>query len=430
MSYSTINLIIIVFLLIISGIFSASETALLSFKNMDFENLKRDNPKLHATLRKWLENPSSILSTVLISNNAINIFLSALATDIMSRYYDRGPTLIFTTLVVTVSILIFGEITPKLIAKNYASSISKKVIIPLTMFSSILYPIIFLLTSISKIVARIIGLNIEDREITVTEKDIRSLIFFGSEEGVIDREKRDMLDAIFKFNDLTADDLVTPRHNVFMLKSSDKIGEVIASIMDKGFSRIPVYEENIDNIIGAVYVKDLMPYLKNGLLNLTLKEIMRDTHFVPETKSAFSLLKEFREQKIHMAVVVDEYGGTVGIITIEDILEEIVGEIRDEFDKDVVDIRKLDKDKYIIKGDLDIDEINKETKFNIPESDEYDSLGGFIASITGRMPKKGEVINWKNFNIVVREVGKHAVKYAMIEKLDISLKDELTKEKE
>ncbi|HCB64206.1 MAG TPA: HlyC/CorC family transporter [Fusobacteria bacterium] len=423
----TVYVIIVslVSLLVLSGVFSASETALLSFKNVELEKISAGKTRIYNALRYWLKNPNGILSTILIANNAINILVSSLTTNLIANYYAKDNAVVLSTFLVTIAILIFGEITPKLIAKNYSSQVSRLVISPLTYISRIIYPLVFMLTQTSKIVARIFGLSIVDKEIaTVTETDIRSLISVGGEEGVIEKERREMLDGILDFSDLSVSDLVVPRQNVFMLKSTDRISDVFTEIVEKGFSRIPIYKDNIDNIIGALYMKDLIPALKNGKLDSEVTEFMRDISFVPETKTAFSLLKEFKDQKVHIAAVVDEYGGTVGIITIEDILEQIVGDINDEFDKSEINIKQLEENKFLIKASLDIDEINEKTGLNIPENEEYDSLGGFITYLIGRVPNKGEVLHWGNLEIFVKDVDKHAVKYATVKAENIEGEDQ------
>jgi putative hemolysin len=296
MNSLTTDLSTLLILLVVSGFFAASETALLSFKNSDLEQFKKAKKSVYPYLRNWLKEPISILSTILISNNAINILLSALSTNFIAKHYGENNAILLSTLAVTFIILVFGEITPKLIAKNYSGRISFRVIKPLTFFSKVFYPLIFLLTKISKLIGGILGLKILDKEIVVTEKDIRSMIFFGNEEGTITTEKRDMLEGIFSFSDMNAGDLVTPRHNVFMLKAEDKISDVLSGVMDKGYSRIPIYEDNIDNIIGAVYVKDLVSHLYKGRSDLKLRDIMRNISFIPETKKALDIIKDFKSK--------------------------------------------------------------------------------------------------------------------------------------
>jgi putative hemolysin len=419
MSSITIELLMLITILVVGAMFAASETALLSFKNSDLDYVKESESSVYKYLKHWLKEPNAILSTILISNNTMNIFLSALSTSFLAKHYGVNNAVLLSTLIVTLIILVFGEITPKLIAKNYSRAISFKVIRPITFFSKVFYPLVFLLTKISRIIGKILGLTLLDKEIVVTEKDIRSMIFLGNEEGTITTEKKDMLEGIFRFSDMDAGDLVIPRQNVFMLKAEDKISDVIIEIMDKGYSRVPIYEDNTDNIIGAVYVKDLVSYLYNGKSNLELRNAMREINFIPETKKALDILKEFKERKIHIAVVVDEYGGTVGVVTIEDLLEQIVGDINDEFDKEQVNIKQLEENTYLIRGDVDIEEINKETKLCLPEHEEYDSLGGFITYVSGKVPSKSEVFVHGSIEIIIKEVDKHAVKYAIVKKLPI-----------
>lgn len=410
------SLYFLMLIIVFSGMFSAAETALLSFKSMNLEDLKKKSPRTYEALKYWKKNSNTVLSTILIINSGLSVLVASLATALIAkRYPDSENLAIFiSTSAVTIVMLIFGEITPKIIAKNYSDKVSKIVIIPIRIMSKIFFPLVFILTHIAKLIGRLLGLNIVDKEIKITEGDIRSYISEGKAEGAIAEDKKDMLEGVFSFSNLRVHELAVPRQNVFMLKSSQIIKDVIGEIVDKGFSRIPVYEDNIDNIVGIVYVKDLINTLQKGSLNIPLKKIMRDIFFVPETKSAFSLLKEFRESKIHMAAVIDEYGGTVGVVTIEDILEEIVGDIKDEFDKEQITVKKMSANKYLVQAALDVDEVNSATGLNIPESEEYDSLGGFLISITGKVPEKSENISWGNAEFHIRDVSKNAITFVVV----------------
>ena len=418
MSTTIISLIVLISLLTLSGFISASETALLSFKNMDLEAIGKTNPVVYNSLKYWLKRPNDILSAILITNNASNILISSLSTSLIIKYYDGTAGIVISTAIATLVVLIFGEITPKLIAKNYSSAVSQNVITPIIWMSKILFPFVFILTSISKFIGWIFRFKILENDMMVTEKDIMSLISVGEEEGIINEEKKEMLDSVFNFSHLTVSDIVVPRQKVYMLDANTKLSEVWEEMMEKGFSRVPIFDDHMDNITGAVYVKDLIPLFQKGSLDISLKTFQREIQFVPETKNAFSLLKEFREEKIHMAIVVDEYGGTVGIITIEDILEEIVGDIRDEYDKEHITIKKLSENRFLVQASLDIEDVNEETGLEIPESENYDSIGGFVISLIGRVPQKDETIKWKNLRFFTKDVDKHRIKYVIITKKD------------
>lgn len=423
----TIQVIVFISLIVISAFLSASETALLSFTNIDLKNIGEKNPRIYKALRYWLKNPNYILSAILILNNMSNILVSSISTYVVQQNTNGGYNVVaITTILVSFIVIVFGEITPKLIAKNYSGTLSKISIIPITFISKVFYPLVYVLTFMSKILSWIFGFRIKEKNIMITEKDILSLISVGEEEGVIQGEKKDMIDGIFNFASKQVGDIVIPRPNVFMLEADITLTEALPEIVDRGYSRVPIFEENVDDIIGALYSKDLVNVLiKGNYENLKVKDLMREIHYVPDTKNSLDLLKELREKKIHMAVVLDEYGGTVGIVTIEDMLEEIVGDIEDEFDKETIDIKKLDEDRFLIKASIDLEDLNEKLNLDIPLSEDYDSLGGFIIYLMGKVPKKGESIKWQSLKFTVAEVDKHTIKDILIRKEGFENVDEI-----
>ncbi len=423
----TIQVIVFISLIVISAFLSASETALLSFTNIDLKNIGEKSPRIYKALRYWLKNPNYILSAILILNNMSNILISSISTYVVQQNTNGGYNVIaITTILVSFIVIVFGEITPKLIAKNYSGVLSKISIIPITFISKVFYPLVYVLTFMSKIISWIFGFRIKEKNMMITEKDILSLISVGEEEGVIQGEKKDMIDGIFNFASKQVGDIVIPRPNVFMLEADIPLTEAIPEIVERGYSRIPIYEENVDDIIGALYSKDLVSILIKGeYSNFKVKDLMREIHYVPDTKNSLDLLKELRERKIHMAVVLDEYGGTVGIVTIEDMLEEIVGDIEDEFDKETIDIKKMDEDRFVIKASIDLEDLNEKLNLEIPLSEDYDSLGGFIIYLMGKVPQKGESIKWQNLKFTVAEVDKHTIRDVLLRKEDFENVDEV-----
>ncbi|MGM0507567.1 MAG: hemolysin family protein [Fusobacteriota bacterium] len=412
---------ILIILIILSGIFSASETALTAFKQMDLREIEEGKTKVAKLLRLWLQKPNEILTAILLGNNIVNILASSIATVVAidligGRTPDSSRPVLISTIVMTVVVLIFGEITPKILAKKFSKKISQVVILPIYYLSIITYPIIFLLTFTSRIITRIFGIKMTEENLLITEKDIKSMVLVGEEEGILEKKEKEMIHGIFDFGDSIVKDVMVPRIGMYAIEASKNILEVWEDIIEKGYSRIPVYKERMDNIIGILYLKDLLEVVKRDELDTEVQKLVREPYFVPESKFLIELLQQFKEKKVHIAIALDEYGGTVGMVTIEDLIEEIVGEIEDEYDNNEQDIIQVTDNKYKINPFLGIQEINEELEINIPELEEYDTLGGFIYYRLGRVPEKGDVVNWEGFSITIQKVAKYRIIEVVLEK--------------
>ncbi|UUV18102.1 hemolysin family protein [Fusobacteria bacterium ZRK30] len=412
------QLILLVVLIILSGIFSASETALTAFKSTDLEEIENTNPRTAKLLKKWLTKPNEILTAILLGNNIVNILASSIATIVTLQIMGAksGNAIAVATVSMTIVVLIFGEITPKIVAKTYSRKISGIVIGPIYFLSIIALPIIKLLMFVTKIISGMMGVNIKHENLMITEEEIKSYINVGEAEGVIEEEEREMIHSIIEFGDTTAKEVMTPRTSIFMLDAESTIDEVWDEIIDSGYSRIPVYGEDLDEILGILYVKDLMTLAKEGTTNIPLKNILREAYFVPDTKSIVEILDEFRNKQVHMAVVLDEYGGTVGLATIEDLIEEIIGEIKDEYDLHEEDeIEKISESKYRVDARINIEDLNKELELNIPESEDYESLGGYVLDILGRVAEVEDIVELEGLRMKVLEIDKMRVVKILIE---------------
>jgi putative hemolysin len=407
-----------VVLIILSGLFSASETALTAFKSMDLEEIENTNPKTAKLLKKWLTKPNEILTAILLGNNIVNILASSIATVVTLQIMGSksGNAVAVATISMTVVVLIFGEITPKIVAKTYSKKISGIVIGPIYVLSIIALPIIKLLMFITKIISRMMGVDIKHENLMITEEEIKSYINVGEAEGIIEEEEREMIHSIIEFGDTTAKEVMTPRTSIFMLDAESTIDEVWDDIIQSGYSRIPVYGEDLDEILGILYVKDLMILAKKGTTDIPIKNVLREAYFVPDTKSIVEILNEFRSKQVHMAIVLDEYGGTVGLATIEDLIEEIIGEIKDEYDLHEEDeIEKIGESKYRVDARINIEDLNKELGLNIPESEDYESLGGYILDILGRVAEVEDVVELEGIKMKVLEIDKMRVVKILIE---------------
>lgn len=413
------EIILLIILIGLSGFFSASETALTGFKSNNLEDVEGEHPKVAELLRKWLKKPNEMLTGILLGNNIVNILASSIATALTFAVIgNSGKAIAMVTLFMTLIILIFGEITPKIVAKNYSSKVAMIVILPIYYVSLVTLPIIKVLMFISKIIGKMFGIHISDENLMITEEDIRSYVNVGEAEGVIEEDEKEMIHSIFEFGETSAKEVMTPRTSMLALEADETIDEVWDEIRENGFSRIPVYdEEGIDNIIGVLYLKDLLDVVKSGKTDVPIRDYLRKPYFVPETKSIMEILEEFKRMKVHIAIALDEYGGTVGLLTIEDLIEEIVGEIQDEYDNEEEEqIKKIGENIYEIDAMIDIETLNKELDIELPESEDYESLGGLVVTEMGKVAEIGDKINLNDMEIEVLEVEKMRVSKVVLHK--------------
>ncbi|MGL4402928.1 MAG: hemolysin family protein [Fusobacteriaceae bacterium] len=410
---------LLVVLIILSGIFSASETALTSFRSTHIEEIEWKHPKEAVLLKGWLKYPNEILTGMLLGNNIVNILASSIATALTLNVMGNNSTsILVSTIVMTIVILIFGEITPKIIAKNNSVLVSRFVITPMHILSLITKPIVFILMGISKIIGRLFGIEIKDEALMITEKDIISFVNVGEAEGIIEEGEKEMIHSIFEFGETSAKEVMTPRTSMYSIEATKTIEEVWDELLETGFSRIPVYEETIDDVIGILYVKDILNSVKRGETERQIKEFVRIPYFVPETKSIIEILKEFQFKKVHIAMVLDEYGGVVGLVTIEDLIEEIVGEIRDEFDQEEEEnVIKISETEYLVDAMIDIETLNKELSLNLPISEDYESLGGLITTELSRVCIIGDEVILGDVRLQVKELDKMRISRVILEKI-------------
>ncbi len=416
--------ICLVFLLFLSAFFSGTEIAFMELNKFRIKNLVDKNPRTKKLLF-WLENPHKVLTVIAICNNFVNIAASAIATSIAIAIAAKhgianSVGVGISVGIMTLLILVFGEITPKNFAKSNYEALALFAITPMRILTKILAPIVKTLLFITKIIIRMFGGRIEQEPSILTGEELKSLISVGGEEGAIEEEEKEMINSIFEFGDTVVREVMVPRTDIQSIDANENISEVIKTIVETHHSRIPIYEENIDNITGILYVKDLISYwetYKQGE-NIVLKDLIRTPYFVPETKKVKALFAQFKKKRNHMAIVVDEYGGTAGLVTIEDVIEEILGEIEDEYDREEDQFQPLGNGITLIDGRTNIDTVNEELDIQIPQGDDYDSIAGFIINILGRVPKTGEIVNYQNLKIVIAEADPRHISKIKIAKLE------------
>ncbi|MBR9675660.1 HlyC/CorC family transporter [Candidatus Woesearchaeota archaeon] len=396
------GLIILAVLIILSGFYSGSESAFLSLNEYKLRYLV-EQKKRNATLIEKLKNhPHRLLTAILVANNVINLSASALATVMAYQYFGEiGPAI--STGILTILILIFGEISPKAFATHHPEIYTRWAAKPMNLTIKLLFPIILPFEKLTKKLILQTGVSESSK---MSEEELKSIISLGEEEGSIDSEEKEMIHNIFELNDITVYEVMTPRNNMFALEKNMKLRDALPLITEKMLSRIPLYDKHPDTVVGVLYAKDLLKHTNDEDLGKPLKTFSRKPFFVPETLKINKLLNEFKKQKLHIALVVDEFGGIGGLVTIEDLLEEIVGEIYDETDKVVKPIKKINATASLVRGDADFDDVNEELELKIPlkEKDDFETISGFILDRTGRIPEEGEKLEFSKFFAEIKKV--------------------------
>ena len=389
------QIVILVVLLLFSGFFSSAETALFSISRAKAIHLAKEKGALNSLIKKMKDDPHRLLSTILIGNNIVNVGASALATSITIDLVAHNAVGIATG-IMTFLILIFGEIFPKTVATRNNIFIARLVIVPLYWLSVLFTPLIVLLNFIPRIT------GIIQTKTNVTEEELMTFVEVVEEEGGIEEEEMELIHNIFEFDDTNASEIMTPRADMFVVDADSELD--LEEIIRSGFTRIPVIDGDIDHVVGIINIKDLFMHQVTSSESINTRQIMHKPHFVPENKKLDNLLQEFKRRKQHMAIVVDEHGGVSGLITLEDALEEIVGEIVDETDKFEPHIVRLGKDEWRVLGKSEIDEVNEKLQMDIPDSKEYDTFSGYVLDCIGKIPREKEEIDLGNLAITVNKM--------------------------
>ena len=401
-----LDVILLLVLLFFTSFLSAAESALSSLKQIHLKSDSKEKEKTRESelLKFWLENPNELLTTLLFIKTISYSSMIFTGIYLIKKLYKENHYVGISFFVLIMLILLFSEMIPRLIARNNIYGVSKTLIIPLNTLRIILRPLIRLFIYISRLIVGIFKIKVKDQMFEITEDEILTFLKAGTESGVFEEGEEEMITSIFEFSETTVKEILTPRRDVFALEAESKIDDVWNEILDQGFTRIPIYTETIDKIVGTVHMKDLLRYDKQTGENPPIKDFMKEAYFVPITKPLVELLEEFKLKQLHMAIVIDEYGGTQGIVTIEDLLEEIVGEIRDEFDQEEENIQQIREKIFDIRGDTPIEEINDKLEIEIPVSEEYDTISGYIQDKLGKVAEVFDQVKENNFILKVTDV--------------------------
>jgi len=404
---------LLLFFIVLSAFFSGVETAFVSLSDIRLKHLCETEKKSILRVKRLKENSERLIITILIGNNLVNIAASSFATKVaIDIFQSRGIGIAIGLM--TLIILIFGEIIPKNIAmaKNEFIAVLAAPIIQTLQF--FLFPAIFFLEKITLFMAK--PMNNDTTEPVITEAEIKSVVNLGEEVGEIEKDERIMIHNIFRFSELQANEIMTDRTQIFSLNSDSYLNEVSEEIVTQGLSRIPVYEDQTDNIKGILYAKDVLQHMLSKGEDRPLRDLIRPAMIIPETMLIDNLLREFKKEKVHIAMVVDEHGGISGLITIEDVLEEIVGDIYDETDKDEELIRIVDNHKCFVKGETEIEEVNRVLELELSEEEDYETISGYILSQLRHIPEVGEELSVDGIVIRVTQADQQRIIEVEIEK--------------
>lgn len=411
-SSPVIEILILILLLILSAFFSSAETAFTTINKIQIRHLKESGVKGSERVERILENQDKLLATILVGNNLVNIAASSLATiiaiDVTKHLGAASYAIAISTGIMTFLILVFGEITPKTLAKreNEKFAIFSGGIIEFLI--KVFSPIVFIITVFSRAIIKIFRVDLTRVEPYITEDELKTIVNVSEEEGVLEVDEKEMIYNVFELKDTFVKEIMVQRVDIVSLEIDDSYEKVRETINRERLSRMPVYKESIDNVVGILNVKDLVLLEEDDKKTFSIKKYMRDPIYTYEFKKIMDLFKEMKNDKNHMAVVLDEYGGTVGIATMEDLIEEIVGEIDDEYDEDRNEIQQLPDNEYVVSGGLKIEEVNELLNINI-ESEEFDTLGGFLIEQTGKIPKVQCEIIYENIKFIPVEISKNRI---------------------
>ena len=417
-SGQALQILIVIGLLALSAFFSSSETAMMAVNKIRVRNLADAGLSSAQTLMKVLDNQPKMLSAILIGNNIVNISASSLATILVTRAFGDMYVGVGTG-ILTLLVLIFGEITPKTSATLYSETMALRFAKPIYMIMQVLTPVIFIVDKLSQGVLRLLHVDPNKKQDAITEDELRTIVEVSHEEGVIESDEKKMIYNVFDFGDSVAKDIMVPRIDMTFIDVDATFSEVIEVFREVKYTRYPVYEETTDNVIGIINIKDLL--LTENLKKFCIRDYLREPLYTYEFKKTAELMVELRKTQNNIAIVLDEYGATAGLITLEDMLEEIVGEIRDEYDEDEEDlIRRIGPREYVVEAAMKLDDLNDQLGLDL-ESEDYDSIGGFIIGLLDHLPEEGEEVTHKTLRFVVDKVDRNR-----IDKIHLYIQEEET----
>jgi putative hemolysin len=404
MSTETLYLVFLFICLVLSAFFSGSETAFVSLERFRVQHLVETKVKGAERVAKMIERPERFLSTVLLGNNLVNTAAAVLATALAMSVWGEKQGLLIATVGVTIVLLIFAETMPKTLANRHAEKLSLLLVRPIEIISWLFTPFVTVLSWISFGLTKLVGGTPVPRSL-VSEEEIRTMITVGHREGTVEEAEAEMLHKVFEFGDRPVGEVIVPRPEVVSVEKGTTLADFLAIYAESPMSRFPVYEENMDNVVGILSVKDVLMAIGKDTVNSegTIDDLIRPAYFTPETKRISELFAEMRDKNYRMCVVVDEYGGTAGVVSLSRLMEEIVGPVGDELAAAEKEYEVVDEYTFQIDGGMRIEEANEELGLKLPEGD-YETVAGFVLGLLGRIPKQGQQLRYKNLKIVITKM--------------------------
>jgi putative hemolysin len=401
-----IQLLILILLIGLSAFFSSAETALTTVNKIRIRNLAEAGDKSAVTLTKVLEDQGKMLSAILVGNNVVNLTASSMSTTLAMNIWSNKAVGVATG-VLTLVILVFGEISPKTISTLYSEKISLKYAKFIYLFMTVMTPVIYAVNVLSSGFLRLVHVDPNRKQEAITEDELRTIVEVSHEEGVIESEEKKIINNVFDFGDSVAKDIMVPRIDMAMVEVDATYDELIDIFREEKYTRMPVYEETTDNVIGIINMKDVLLIDRNEEFHI--RDLLREPLYTYEYKNTAELMVEMRQTSNNMIIVLDEYGATAGMITLEDLLEEIVGEIRDEYDEDEEqELVKVGPGEYVVEGSMKLDDLNDQLELEL-ESEDYDSIGGLIIGQLDRLPEEGESVVCDGIRLVVNRLDKNRI---------------------
>src|SRR6056297_4152678 len=401
----------------LSAFFSSSEIAMFSLPQHRIDSLVDEGVAGAETISEMKQNPHRLLVTILVGNNIVNVAMTSIATALFGIYLSQGQAVLATTFGITTLVLIFGESAPKSYAVENTESWALRIAKPLKYSEYALLPLVVLFDYLTRLVNRVTGGRSAIETSYVTRDEIQNMIETGEREGVIEEDEREMLQRIFRFNNTIAKEVMTPRLDMTAVSQSATVEEAIETLVQSGHERVPVYEGSLDNVIGVIHIRDLVreqTYGENP--DLDLEDVIQPTLHVPESKNVDELLAEMRENRMQMVIVIDEFGTTEGLVTMEDMVEEIVGDILEGEEEEPIEY--VDDETIIVRGELNIDEVNEALDIELPEGEEFETIAGFIFNRAGRLVEEGEDIDYGGVRLHVEQVENTRIMKARITRLE------------
>lgn len=401
------------------AVISSAESSVIAVRKFRIRHLAEQGDPRAKAVQSLLDAHDKLFSAVVLSGSLFTIIASSIGTVVLISIMGEKYGIVTATLVMTFLTVVFGELAPKTFAVSHAERVSLFLARPLQFYVKLIYPLIWIFLVSANFILRLFG--VKDRPVSpfVTEEEIRTMINIGGEEGTIEEQEKKLLHRIFEFGDTEVSEAMVPRTEMTVISSDATVAQAMQLVSEKGFSRYPVYQENSDNILGILYIKDLLITMsQTDITNLSVSNFMREAYYIPETKMVTQLLDEMRKNKFHIAIVVDEYGGTAGLVTLEDIMEEIVGGLQDEFEeiKAETEIEIIDEKTFVVSGQTPLDETEDVLGARI-DSEDFNTIGGYVFGLFGRLPKVGEQVRTPEFRFMVMETEGRKISKVKITKL-------------